>query len=360
MASAWNDVVGQARAISILTQAAQAPVHAYLFAGPSGSTKLIAARAFGGLLIAGVDDPTQRDVRLALAGEHPDITEVQRVGASISAEQARDIVRASSLAPIEGARKVLILDEFHLLKPESAAILLKTIEEPPASTIFVILADTVTRDLITIASRCARVDFHPISESDVTDRLIAEGTDPRSAAEAAAAAGGDLSRARVLATDPHLSARRRAFADAPRELDGTGAAVMRVTDRLTSLLNEAVAPLAARHEAEAAELEARIARMGERGSGRKSLEERHKREIRRYRSDDLRHGLAAMARTYRDACVDGTLSRPDAMDHAVSEIHRSIAAIELNPNEALLLQSLLWSLPSLASGSLRRDHSDSR
>jgi DNA polymerase III subunit delta' len=347
MVSVWNDVVGQARAISILTRAAIGPVHAYLFAGPSGSTKMAAARAFAGLLIAGVDDPSHRDVRLALAGEHPDITEVQRVGASISAEQAREIVRISSLAPVEGERKILILDEFHLLKPESAAILLKTIEEPPASTIFVILADTVTRDLITIASRCARVDFHPITEADVTDRLILEGTDPRSATEAAAAAGGDLSRARVLATDPHLSARRRAFAEAPRDLDGTGAAVMKVVDQLTSLLDEAVAPLTARHDAEVAELEARIKSVGERGSGRKTLEERHKREVRRYRSDDLRHGLAAMARTYRDACVDGTLTRPDAMDQAVSEIHRSIAAIELNPNEALLLQSLLWSLPPL-------------
>jgi DNA polymerase III subunit delta' len=347
MVSVWNDVVGQARAISILTRAAISPVHAYLFAGPSGSTKMAAARAFAGLLIASVDDPSHRDVRLALAGEHPDITEVQRVGASISAEQAREIVRVSSLAPVEGERKILILEEFHLLKPESAAILLKTIEEPPASTIFVILADTVTRDLITIASRCARVDFHPITEADVTDRLILEGTDPRSAAEAAAAAGGDLSRARVLATDPHLSARRRAFAEAPRDLDGTGAAVMKVVDQLTSLLDEAVAPLTARHDAEVAELEARIKSVGERGSGRKSLEERHKREVRRYRSDDLRHGLAAMARTYRDACVDGTLTRPDAMDQAVSEIHRSIAAIELNPNEALLLQSLLWSLPPL-------------
>jgi DNA polymerase III subunit delta' len=350
MIGLWNDVVGQARAISILERAAVHPVHAYLFAGPSGSTKLAAARAFAALLIADSDQPGERDLRLALNGEHPDITEVQRVGTGILAEQAREIVRISSLAPVEGARKILILDEFHLLKPESAAILLKTIEEPPPSTTFIILADIITRELITIASRCARVDFHPISESDVTDRLIAEGTDPRSASEAASAAGGDLSRARVLATDPHLSARRRAFAEAPRSLDGTGSMVMKLADQLTSLLDEAIAPLVARHETEVAELEDRIARMGERGSGRKALEERHKREIRRYRSDDLRQGLAAMARTYRDACVDGTLPRPEAMDHAVSEIHRSISALELNPNEALLMQALLWSLPPLSAG----------
>lgn len=344
----WSEVVGQHRAIDTLTRAARQPIHAYLLAGPSGSTKMAAARTFAGLLIAGADDPSTRDMDLAHRGEHPDITEVHRVGAAISAEQAREIVWAASLAPMEGSRKVLILDEFHLLRPESAAILLKTIEEPPASTTFVILADVVTRDLITIASRCARVDFHPITDADITDRLIAEGTDPRSAAEAAAAAGGDLTRARVLATDPHLAARRRAFAEAPRQIDGTGAAAMRVADELLALLEEAVAPLAAQHEAEVAALTERIAQLGERGSGRKSLEERHKRELRRYRSDDLRQGLATMARTYRDAVIDGTFARPEAVDTAVSEIHRAIAAIDLNPNEALLVQSLLWALPPLS------------
>lgn len=345
--SVWDDVVGQQEAVTRLRRAVESPVHAYLFVGPAGSTKDEAARAFAALLIAGVDDRSNRDVGLVLRGEHPDVRQVARVGAAISFEQAREIVRVAALAPVEGARKVLILEEFHLLRPDGAAILLKTIEEPPASTVFVILADVIPSDLITIASRCARVDFRLIDESHIADRLVSEGVDPDSAAEAAVAAAGDLDRARVLAADPALAARRRAFADVPHQLDGTGAMVMRIVDELTALIEAAAAPLADRHAAEITALDERIARYGERGSGKKTLEDRHKREMRRHRTDEWRAGLSAMAGTYRDVLVAGGAPRSDAIAGAISRIHRDMAALDRNPNEALLLQALLWSLPVL-------------
>src|SRR6266545_5152241 len=91
--SVWEDVVGQERAVAQLTLAAGAPVHAYLFAGPPGCTKSEAASAFAALVLAGRDDPTDRDARLALAGEHPDVRHVRRAGARISAEQVNEIIR---------------------------------------------------------------------------------------------------------------------------------------------------------------------------------------------------------------------------------------------------------------------------
>ena len=115
-ASVWDDVVGQTTAIDQLrAAAAHGPVHAYLFTGPPGSTKHEAARAFAAMLLTGSDDPTTRDARLILAGEHPDVREIERVGASINVEQARDIVKLSSRSPIESDHKVLILHEFHFL-----------------------------------------------------------------------------------------------------------------------------------------------------------------------------------------------------------------------------------------------------
>ena len=345
--SIWDDVVGQSVAIERLRRAAERPVHAYLFVGPAGSTKKEAARAFAALLLAGDDDATNRSVDLALRGEHPDVKEFVRTGAAISKDQAIEIIRAASLAPVEGDRKVMILDEFHLLSAEAAARLLKTIEEPPASTTFLILADFVPHDLITVSSRCARIDFRLVDEQHIADRLVSEGVDPDSAAEAAAAATGNLDRARVLAADPELAARRRAFAEVPHRLDGNGATVMRVVDELTAMIEAATSPLADRHAVEVAHLDERIARYGERGSGKKTLDERHKRELRRHRTDEWLAGLTVMAGTYRDALVAGGMQRPGAVAEAVTRIHRAMEAFERNPNEALLLQSLLWSLPVL-------------
>lgn len=345
--SVWTDVVGQSAAVERLTRASADPVHAYLFVGPAGSTKKEAARAFAALLIAGVDDASQRDAELVLRGEHPDVKEVARVGPSISFDQAREIVRTASLAPSEGERKVMILEEFHLLRPEGAALLLKTIEEPPESTTFLILADFVPQDLITISSRCARIDFRSVDEQHITDRLVSEGVDPDSANEAAHASGGNIDRARVLAADPDLAARRRAFADVPTQLDGTGARVMSVVDDLLGRIEAAAGPLAERHAAEVVAMDERIRQYGERGSGKKLLEDRHKRELRRHRTDELLAGLTVIAGTYRDALVAGTVARPDAAADAVRHIHDAMETLERNPNEALLLQSLLWSLPVL-------------
>jgi DNA polymerase-3 subunit delta' len=344
--SVWDGVVGQARAVAQLTRAATDPVHAYLFVGPAGSTKHEAARAFAALLLTGYDDPDSRDARLALAGEHPDVREVERTGARISKEQVSEIIRNASLAPIESSRKVMLLHEFDLIEADGAARLLKTIEEPPASTVFIVLADQVPPELVTVASRCVRIEFGAIADTAVRDALIAEGTDSEVAAQAAAAAAGNLTRARVLATDPGLRERRNAFASVPHRLDGTGCTVTALCTELNGLIEAAAAPLAARQADEAAVLEARVVAVGERGSGRKQLEERHKRELRRLRVDELRSGLAMIAGTYRDALVHQTLPRPEAGVQAVRRIHLALDALDRNPNEMLLLQALLLDLPS--------------
>lgn len=341
----WNDVVGQPEAVDRLRAAIErGPVHAYLFVGPAGSTKLEAARAFAARLLGATDAGDDRTARLVQRGEHPDVHEVRRTGAAISRQQADDIIRAASLTPTEGTSKVMLLDEFHLLTPEAAARLLKTIEEPPASTTFVILADFVPHDLVTISSRCARIEFRAIDPDLIAQRLVTEGIDPDAAAAAAAAANGDIDRARVLATDPDLSVRRHAFAQVPHRLDGTGAVALGAAAELVGLIDAAAAPLAARHAAEIAELDALIKAQGERGSGKKQLDERHKRELRRHRTDELRAGLAVMAGTYRDAAVAGSIDGASCAA-AVRRIHAAIEALDRNPNERLLLEALLWSLP---------------
>lgn len=344
----WDDVVGQATAVDRLRRAAADPTHAYLFVAPRGSTADVAARAFAAVLLGASDDATGRDADLALRGEHPDIHEIRREGASISADQAREIVRIASRSPVEGDRKVLVLHDFHLLLPAGAARLLKTIEEPPPSTVFVILAEFVPNDLITIASRCARVDFRTVPADEIVARLVAEGVPPVAAEAAALASSGDVGRARLLASDPDLAERRAAFAAVAREVDGTGRTALRLTDALLGLIERAAAPLVARQDDEIAELEARIKQYGERGSGKKALTDRHKRELRRHRTDELLAGLSVIAATYRDALAAGAVRQPDAAAEAVHRIHADMEAFAINANETLLLQALLWSLPPLA------------
>lgn len=345
----WSKVVGQDDALDLLNHAVEHPVHAYLFLGPPGSGKRQAARAFAAALLCRNNQcGACRDCSLALLGEHPDVTEVERVGAAISADQANDIVRSASFAPVESDRKVLILDEFHLLSASAAARLLKTIEEPPASTVFCILADQLVPDLVTIASRCVRVPFHSVSDDAIAAALMTSGINERVALEAARAAAGDLDRARLLATDTGLFARREAFASVAHRVNGTGTRVAGIVEELLGLIEAAAEPLKARHAEEVAELDARVKQTQERGSGRKTLEERHKRELRRHRTDELRSGLSTIASAYRDRLVAGVEGRRGLEDAAaVDRIIEAIRHLDRNPNETLLLQSLLLSLPSI-------------
>ncbi len=341
----WSEVVGQDAAVAQLRAAAVNPVHAYLLVGPAGSGKRAAAVAFAAVLLAadavsrGADP--ERAIVLAKAEGHPDLLVFEPEGASLSVGDAEQITRAASRSPVEGRRKVLVLTEFENVAQAGPA-LLKTIEEPPESTIFVVLAEEVPPELVPIASRAARIDLGAVPEAAIVDRLVADGAAPDTARSAASAAGGDLRRARLLIGDRSLGVRRDAWASIPTRLDGTGATAAHLVDEVVAHIDAAQEPLDDRQAAERDELQARIEIYGQRGSGVKDLEKRHKREIRRHRTAELRFGLATMAATYRDRLA----TAPDVAPHlaALDAIQGAADAIVRNPNELLLLQALVANL----------------
>ena len=343
----WAGIVGQDGPVAQLRAASTAPVHAYLLVGPRGSGKRALAAAFAAELLAegslGAD--AERHRRLAVAEQHPDLVITERVGAAISADQTAAIIERASRSPVEGARKVLVLDEFHLIQPGNPAKLLKVIEEPPAGTFFVVLAEHVPNELVTIASRCVRIDLGPVPESAIVERLVAEGVPPDAARDVASAASGDLARARLLATDPRLALRRDAWASVPDQLDGTGSMAARLVDEVFAMIDDAAAPLRDRQAQEAADLEERVAQLGERGSGRKTLEERHKRELRRQRVDELRFGLLVLARRFRDEMA--VSARPGPSVEALEAIQATSEGLVRNPNEQLQFQALFLRLGAL-------------
>ncbi len=347
---AFAAVVGQAQALRSLRAAARAPVHAYLLVGPAGAGARVAAEGLAAALLCSDGGcGSCRDCRLGLAGQHPDIVSFVPSGASLSVEQVEEVIRVAVRSPIEGTRKVLLLHDLHRIAANVGPKLLKTVEEPPPSTVFVIVADHVPRELVTVASRCVRIDLPPLPVADVEAALVAGGASPSAAEVVAAAAMGDVDRARLLLTDEGLGTRRASWAGVPTRLDGTGAAVAALVAELLDQVERAAGPLQAAQDAELVALEERVSTYGERGAGRKQLTDEHKRQLRRHRTAELRFGLATLAGRYRDElATGGDRGRAAGCVHAVAAVDAASEALTRNPNEPLLLQALLLELAPLA------------
>lgn len=318
--SVWDSVVGQAKAVEQLHQLAVNHVHAYLFIGPEGCGKDEAARAFAAQLITGSDKAASREADLIMRGSFSDVIEVLREGAAVDKDEAEAIIRLATTTPTESKVKVVIVHEVHLMRDSAAARLLKTIEEPSEKVVFILLADQLVPSLATINSRCVVVQF----------------------------AANNAYRERLLANDPQFAQRQAAFANIPYKLDGSGATVALIVDEIFELIEQATSPLVSEQKRELEELEARVSLTGERGSGRKALQDRHKRQLRKFNTDELRSGLSTIAGTYHSLIVSETQYPDEPKFHdAIHRIHKAMGSLGLNVNEELLLQSLFLQCPSL-------------
>jgi DNA polymerase-3 subunit delta' len=196
-----DGVPGQEQAMAFLRGASDRPHHAYVFAGPEGSGKSLAARAFAAALLCHDGGCGRcRDCRLALDDRHPNEFVVEPEGRDIHVDTIRHEVwhPASRTAP-EPGRKVFLLREADRLSPAAADTLLKVLEEPPADTVFLLMSARAHELPETIWSRCHVVTFAALPESFVVRQLEAEGVDGVRARLAARLAGGNLGRARRLA-----------------------------------------------------------------------------------------------------------------------------------------------------------------
>lgn len=255
------------------------------------------------------------------------------------AEEADAVVVEASRAATESGRKVILIDRFHDATAEAAAKLLKPIEEPPQSVVFVLLSEEVPPEHVTIASRSTRIDFSAVSTAAIAAALVARGIDATVADAAAVGSGGDVSRADLLVSDEAFGQRRALWWDAPGVLDGSGYSVSELVGAIRNAIDEAQGPLDARHAVESESMDQTEELTGARGSGRRAMEERHRREARLHRTDEWRMGLATLAQRYREG-----LDAPDS-DRTVFDTLRDAAeALDRNPNDELWLASLLLRL----------------
>ncbi|MBT9558566.1 MAG: DNA polymerase III subunit delta' [Myxococcales bacterium] len=179
--------------------------HAWLFAGPDGVGKSKVAVAFAQRLNCKDRTPTAdacgecRPCRQIAAGTHPDWTMVEPDGQFIKIERVREVTRSLRYAPIDGNFRVLLMHEADRLHEAAANALLKTLEEPAAGNVFILLTSKPGSVMATIRSRCQMVRFSSLSREDVAGYLMREkGLDAITADEVAGLADGSLSGADTL------------------------------------------------------------------------------------------------------------------------------------------------------------------
>ncbi len=206
-----DQVLGQDRAVALLraAMAAQRLHHAWIFHGPPGVGKFTTAIAFAAMLLdpttapdlAGnpAPDPDSQVQHLIRAGTHPDLHVVTKELAAISRDEKvrgqkqytipKAVIDEFLLEPAARTRvlvnrslvgKVFIVDEAELLDRWAShapvqASMLKTLEEPPAGTLIILVTSDEDRLLMTVRSRCERVAFTPLDDAAMRTWLVRAG-----------------------------------------------------------------------------------------------------------------------------------------------------------------------------------------
>lgn len=242
--SVFGDLVGQKAAVDEIRRAAQAAgriirndtgntsamTHAWLFTGPPGSGRSLAARAFAAALQCSAEIPgcgQCSECKAVFAGSHPDVKIVSTDLVTICATEVREFVAQSYLAPACGNWRVFIIEDADRMLRRTTNVLLKAIEEPGPRTVWILCTAAVADVLPTIRSRCRNINLVTPSVGEVAKLLTErDGTDPQTAAVCAQAAQSHIGVARALATDAQASGIRKRTLEILVSVRGIGDAVI--------------------------------------------------------------------------------------------------------------------------------------
>jgi len=229
-------ITGHARLLSLLSRAMarDSMPPAMLMAGPAGVGKRLTAVAVAQAINCLQPVSTtefERDAcgectscRRIARGVHPDVIVVEPGDSgSIKIEQLRDVIDRSQYRPFEGRRRVVIIDEADAAGADAQSALLKTLEEPPSASVFILVSSVPDALLPTVLSRCPRLRFGPLTPAEVAGALVKEHSYSETEARAAAAdADGSIGQALQSQSDDLTEARdaaRRVLEETARNTD---------------------------------------------------------------------------------------------------------------------------------------------
>jgi DNA polymerase-3 subunit delta' len=255
VSSIWDSVVGQDDIVTSLERAVldaerrtrgepgPAMTHAWLFTGPPGSGRSTAAACFAAALVCPEGGcGVCQACRTAPLGGHPDVDMVRPEGVNYLVKDARALVMTSELSPAKSFWHVMVVEDADRLTDAAVNALLKSIEEPPPHTVWILCAPSVEDVLPTIVSRARHVALRTPSARDVADLLVERyGVDRAIAAFAARASQGHIGRARALATDEHARLRRHDVLRIPLQLHDIPSCFMNAANLISAATEDAKA-----------------------------------------------------------------------------------------------------------------------
>lgn len=213
----WNDIVGHQEAISMLRRlvdSGRVP-HAMLVVGPKGIGKGLIAHTLAAAMLcqanAGKPCGVCTSCRKITASSHPDLVHFESNGENLKIEQMRDLQSAAALSPVMGGRRAVIIEDAERLTLPAANSLLKILEEPSQSLLFILTANSLHSLLNTIVSRCRIFRLAPVAADSLAVALVKAGYSTDGADVAARLSGGRLGRAMALLEPGGLVSRDKAL-----------------------------------------------------------------------------------------------------------------------------------------------------
>ncbi|GBE67402.1 DNA polymerase [Mycobacterium sp. MFM001] len=365
MSGVFARLVGQQPVEAELVAAAQAArgdsahsaamSHAWLITGPPGSGRSVAALCFAAALQCtspGVPGCGEcRACTTTMAGTHADVRRVIPEGLSIGVDDMRAIVQIASRRPSTGRWQIVLIEDADRLTEGAANALLKVVEEPPPSTVFLLCAPSVDPEdiAITLRSRCRHIALVTPSAAAIAQVLVeADGLDAETANWAASVSGGHVGRARRLATDPEARERRQRALGLARDAATPSRAYAAAEELVAAAEAEAAVLTADRDEAETEELRTAL---GAGGTGKgtasalrgatgaiRDLERRQKSRQTRASRDALDRALIDLATYFRDALLVSSGARSVAANHP--DMADRVAAMAAHATPARLLRCI--------------------